>query len=243
VENRFRNIFLVVLILMYTPSVLSQTTEQTPVADAPEATDISGSGDTIDVTEISEDDEEESSLIEPQIERVEFDESLIDADDFQISLFFGMLSIEDFGTNSVAGFKLAYHVNEDFYVEAEYGESDAGETSFEVLNAGAPLLSDEERSLNYYQLNVGYNVFPGEAFVTDNTTINNAFYLVFGIGNSEFAGDDRFTFNYGFGYRLLFWDTFSFSADMRDYVFDLDVFGEEEEINNLAYTMSLSWYF
>ena len=221
-ENWFRSIFLTLLVFGLTLS---------PGAMAADETDA------------AENSDEQDSLVQPQIERSEFDESAIDVDDFEISIFSGMLSIEDFGTNSVTGFKLSYHVNESIFVQIEAGESDAGETSFEVLNGGAPLLADEERALEYYQFNVGYNVFPGEAFVSDETTLNNAFYLIAGIGDTEFAGDDRYTYNYGFGYRLIFWDSVAFNADLRNYVFDMDVFGEEEETNNIAYTFALSLFF
>ena len=221
-ENWFRSIFLTLLVLGLTLSSGARAAEETDAA---------------------ENSDEQSSLVQPQIERVEFDESMIDVDDFEISFFAGLLSIEDFGVNSVSGFKLAYHVSESIFVQVESGESDAGETSFEVLNGGAPLLADEERALEYYQFNVGYNLFPGEAFVSDETTLNNAFYLIAGIGDTKFAGDDRYTYNYGFGYRLIFLDSVAFNADLRDYVFDMDVFGEEEKTHNLAYTFALSLYF
>lgn len=192
---------------------------------------------------VDEIEDDESSLVQPQIERSEFDESLIDSEDFEISVFVGMLAIEDFGTNPVKGFKLAYHVNEDIFVQGVLGDSEAGRTSFEVLSGGAPLLTDEERTLEFYQVNLGYNLLPGEAFVSQDSTTNTVFYLIAGLGNTDFAGDERFTYNYGFGYRVLFWDAFSISADMRDHVFDLDIFGEEKVTHNLEYSLALSWYF
>ena len=220
-ESRFRSIFLSIL-----SSILMVLTTLPTVLHA--------------VDEIEDD---ESSLVQPQIERSEFDESLIDSEDFEVSVFVGMLAIEDFGTNSVKGFKLAYHVNEDIFIQGVLGDSKAGRTSFEVLSGGAPLLTDEERKLEFYQVNVGYNLLPGEAFVSQDSTTNTVFYLIAGLGNTDFAGDERFTYNYGFGYRVLFWDAFSIAADMRDHVFDLDIFGEEKQTHNLEYSLALSWYF
>jgi outer membrane beta-barrel protein len=190
-----------------------------------------------------ENDENQGSLIQPQIERTEFDESLIDTEDFELSAFAGILSIEDFGTNPVLGFELAYHVNEDVYVQFEYGFSEAGKTSFEVLSGGAPLLSDEERELQYYLFNIGLNLLPGEAFITDSSTYNTAFYLIGGVGNTDFAGDDRFTINFGTGYQILFADAFSINIDVRDLIFNIDVLGEDKVTHNLQYTVALGWFF
>lgn len=189
------------------------------------------------------DQEDQGSLIQPQIERSEFDESLIDTEDFELSGYLGILSIEDFGTNPVVGFKLAYHVNQDIFLEFDYGSSEGGLTSFEVLSGGAPLLSDEERQFEYYLLNIGFNLLPGEAFVSDSSTFNTTFYVIAGVGNTDFAGDDRFTLNFGTGYKILFADAFSLNIDFNDLVFNIDVLGEDKVTHNLRYTVALSWYF
>lgn len=216
-ENRLLSIFLI-LFLTFTMPVYAQSEEES-------------------------DEEQVESLIQPQIERETFDESLIDSEDFEISFFSGMLSIEDFGVNSVTGFKLTYHISEDYFAQAVLGESTASETSFEVLSGGAPLLSDDERNLEFYQINIGYNLFPGEAFLSNSTTLNNAFYIIAGLGNTDFAGDQRHTVNYGFGYRILFFDAFSFNVDLRDHLFDMDVFGEKVGTHNIEYSLALGWYF
>jgi outer membrane beta-barrel protein len=190
-----------------------------------------------------ESEENENSLIQPQIERTEFNESIIDSEDFELSAYIGLLAIEDFGTNSVLGLKLTYHVNEDIFARFDYGFSDAGKTSFEVLSGGAPLLSDEERSLEYYLVNIGFKLLPGEAFVTDSSTFNTIFYVVAGLGSTDFAGDSRFTINFGTGYQILFADAFSLSIDASDLIFNLDVLGEDKVTHNLQYSIALSWFF
>ena len=188
-------------------------------------------------------EENQNSLIEPQIERSEFNESIIDSEDFELTAYVGILSVEDFGANSVLGIKLAYHINEDVLVQFDYGLSEAGKTSFEVLSGGAPLLSDEERKLKYYLVNLGFNLLPGEAFVTDASTFNTSFYVMAGIGSTQFAGDDRFTLNLGTGYRVLFADAFSFNIDFSDLIFNMDVLGENKVTHNLQYSIALSWFF
>jgi outer membrane beta-barrel protein len=189
------------------------------------------------------DEDEQTNLIEPQIERIDFDESMIDSDDFEIAAYVGYLAVEDFDTDVVVGFKLGYNVSEEFFVQLSYGESDTGETSFEKLSGGAPLLSDDERELKYYLMSVGYNLFPGEAFLTDSTTFNTVLYLSAGVGNTEFAGDDRFTTALAVGHRTLFADGFSFDIEMRDLIFEQDLFGEEETTHNIEMTFALNVFF
>ena len=191
----------------------------------------------------SDEEEDETSLIEPQIERTEFDEALIDSFDFEFSVYAGYLALEDFDTDLVYGFKIGYHVSEDFFVQGSVGFGEAGETSFERLSGGAPLLSDDERDVEYYIVALGFNLFPGEAFVTDSTTFNTVFYLSAGAGSTTFAGDDRFTIAYAFGYRTLLADGLSLDIEMRNLIWDLDIFGSEESTNNLEFTLALNLFF
>lgn len=194
-------------------------------------------------TAAQSDEEEQSSLIEPQIERVDFDESLIDSADFEISLYGGLLAVENFDTNYVTGIKLGYHITEDFFVQGSYGSSKVGDTSFEKLTGGAPLLSDSEREIEYYLISIGFNLFPGEAFFTDSTTFNTVFYISGGIGSTDFAGDKRHTMAFAVGHRTIFTDNFSLDIEMRDLIFDINIFGEEETTNNLEFTVGINLFF
>ena len=187
--------------------------------------------------------DEDSALIQPEVERIAFDEAQIDSNDFEIMLAAGFLSIEDFGVNPVLAAKLNYYVNESVFVQLTLAQSKGGETSYEVLTGGAPLLTDDERKLSYYTIDVGFNILPGEAFLDENAAYNTAFYLSAGIGNTEFAGSDRFTINYGAGYRLLLNDELSLTIDFRDLVFDVDVFGENKVTNNLQLLLGIGWFF
>jgi outer membrane beta-barrel protein len=189
------------------------------------------------------DEDGQTNLIEPQIERVEFDESLIDSADFEIALYGGLLAVEDFDTNFVAGIKLGYHISEDFFVQGSYASSEVGKTSFERLSGGAPLLSDSEREIEYYLISLGFNLFPGEAFFTDSTTFNTVFYISGGIGSTEFGGDGRHTLAYAVGHRTVFTDNFSLDIEMRDLVFEIDIFGKEETTHNLEFTLAVNLFF
>lgn len=190
-----------------------------------------------------EDEQELESVIQPEIIRSTFTESNIKTADFEVIANLGVLSIEDFGSNLVYGIKLNYHISDDFFVGAEWSQADGGDTSFELLSGGAPLLSDDERQMTTYLLTLGYNVLPGEAFVTDKVTYNTAFYVIGGLGKTDFAGDDHFTVSIGAGYRVLAADFLSIYVDFRDNIFNLDIFGKEKLTNNLQLTMGVGFYF
>lgn len=201
-------------------------------------------GAILPVTEVAaqSDEDTQSGLIEPQIERVEFDEAQIDSYDIELAIYGGLLAIENFDTNPVIGLKIGYHISEDFFVQASFGRSEVGETSFEKLSGGAPLLSSSERQVEYYLVSLGFNLFPGEAFFTDSTTFNTVFYISGGVGNTRFAGDDRYTMAFAAGHRTIFADGFSLDIEMRDLIFEMDIFGTQDITNNLEFTVSLNLF-
>ncbi len=182
-------------------------------------------------------------VIDPEVERREIKEPAIDREDFEIGAFAGIMSVEDFGADVVYGVRLAYHITAGFFVEGTVGRTDTGLTSFEELSGDARLLTDSEREYTYYNLNLGYNVLPGEVFIGEGRAYNSHFYLTGGLGSTDFAGDDRFTVNFGFGYRLLLSDSVAMHMDFRDHLFDIDILGEEKTAHNLEAHFGFTVFF
>lgn len=193
--------------------------------------------------ELTGEPESDRPIIEPQVERRVIKRTRIDTEDFELGAFVGILSIEDFESNAVYGARLAYHLTEDFFLEATVGQSRAGRTSYENLSGSADLLTDSERDYTYYALSLGWNALPGEVFIGKNRAYNSAFYLVAGIGSTRFAGDDRFTVSGGFGYRILPSDWLAVHFDVRDHIYDIDLLGEKKIVNNLEAHLGLSIFF
>lgn len=182
-------------------------------------------------------------IITPDMERRVIEEDILDRENFELGLYTGVLSVEDFGSNSVTGIRFAYHVSEDFFLEAAYAQSTLQETSFERLSGSTPLLTDEQRDLTYYNLSIGYNIFPGEVFIGKNWAFNTALYLIAGAGNTSFADEEHFTYNIGGGLRLFLTDWIALHADVRDHIFSHDLLGEDTTTQNLEAHLGLTLFF
>lgn len=186
---------------------------------------------------------QQDPVIQPEVKRREITESDIGSDNFELSGFIGMLSIEDFGVGAVYGLRLDYHITEDFFFEGAIGFSTASTTSYERLSGGVTLLTDDQRNYTYYNVAIGYNLLPGEAFLGRNTAFNNALYLIAGAGTTEFAGDNRFTITVGGGYRINIKDWIGVHLDFRDHIFSIDVTGEDKAAHNFETTLGITYVF
>jgi len=180
-------------------------------------------------------------VISPEVERRQITTPKIDTEDFEITAYYGMISVEDFGSNSIYGARVAYHISEGLFIEGTYAMAgDVDLSSVELLPTD--LLGDD-RDYSYYDLAIGWNLLPGEVFLGKNHAFNSALYVVGGAGNTTFGGEDLFTLTFGAGYRVLATDSIALHFDVRDHLFDNDVTGEDKTTHNIEFNLGLSWFF
>jgi outer membrane beta-barrel protein len=186
---------------------------------------------------------ETPQVVEPRVQRREVVRPDIDTENFEAGLFVGSIGIEDFGSSVVYGARLAYHFTEDVFAEATIGTAKAGKTSYEDLSGAVELLTDSERNFTYYDVSVGWNALPGEAFFGGRHAMPSALYLTLGAGSTHFAGDDHFTVAVGAGYRLLPTDWLAVHLDARDLAFDSDLLGNSKLTHNLQFSLGFTAFF
>lgn len=181
------------------------------------------------------------AVIEPDLDRREINEDKIDTENVEIGFYSGVMSVEDFGSNNVFGYRAAYHISEDWFLEGLYGVTEVGESTAESLFA-IDIIGDD-RNLEYYNLSLGVNLFPGEIFMGSNYAFNSNVFLILGAGNTRFADDEFFTYNFGGGFRLFITDWLAFRLDFRNHIFTHNVLGEEKSVQNLETHLGLSLFF
>ena len=185
----------------------------------------------------------EPSIIEPQVNRRVVKTPKIKAKDYELGGYFGALSIQDFGTNPVYGARAAYHISEDIFVEGYFARSKGGTTSLEDVFPAITVVNDSGRHLTYYDLDVGYNVLPGEIFLGRGRAFNSALYVTVGMGDVKFATKDHFALNFGVGERLLVTDWLAMHLDVRDHVFETTLTGRAKNVHNVEATLGLTVFF
>ena len=183
------------------------------------------------------------TVIEPQVQRRKIKVPKIDAKNVELGAYFGEISIESYTAAPLVGVKFDYHVTEDFFFEASAGRAKAGKTSFETLGGTIQLLTDAERRFTYYNLSLGYNFLPGEVFLGRNRAMTSGFYLLGGVGSTKFEKDNKFTVNFGAGFRVLPTDWLSIRIEAQDLLFKSDFLGTDRLRNNLAAHIGATVYF
>lgn len=188
-----------------------------------------------------EDDTNEGVVTPEDIERDEFVVPWIDTENAEISIFGGGMNFDNFSTEGSYGASLAYHINEDMFLELTYLESEVSD--FELRSLGAPQFPSVVEPVYYTSLSMGMNMLPGEIFILDRWVLSSTFYLIGGVGNTDFSEDDKFTFNVGFGYRVYLTDWLSLRLEARNHMFENTIQGEESLRHNFEFRLGTSVFF
>ncbi len=184
----------------------------------------------------------DEQVIQPEIDRRPVKILHIPSNDFELGLFAGTYSTQNLGSDVVGGIRAGYHITEDFFAEAVYGNTRVTDESFRQILPGGIFPNREER-LSYYDLSFGFNVLPGEVFLWKTAARPTALYLIAGLGTTKVFDQRHFTANAGFGVRVWLANWAALQVDMRDHVFSLDILGQHKSQQNLEFTGGATFFF
>jgi outer membrane beta-barrel protein len=181
-------------------------------------------------------------VIVPQVDRRDVRVPKIPANDIELGLFVGSYATENFGTSTVSGVRLGYHITEDFFVEGAYGRTKVSDENYrQVFPSG--IFPTPEQRLTYYNLSAGVNLLPGEVFFMRNWAKVSTLYFIGGVGSTKFFDQKKQTFNIGFGSRVFFADWMALQVDVRNHIFSIDILGERRNTQNIELTVGATFFF
>jgi outer membrane beta-barrel protein len=181
-------------------------------------------------------------VVTPELDRRDVQVVHIPSNDFEAGVFTGAYNTENFGASLVGGVRLGYHITEDVFVEAVYGQTKVSDATFRDILPGGIFPAPKE-ILRYYDLSAGYNVFPGEIFLGRKHAKVSALYVVAGLGTTKFNNTSHQTVNFGLGMRVFLTNWVAVQADVRDHMYSVDLLGTKRDTTNLETTLGATFFF
>src|SRR5215813_12156889 len=90
-------------------------------------------------------------VIQPQVDRREVKLPKYPSKDFEIGAYLGTYAMQNFGSSLVSGVRLGYHISEDIFVQAVYGQTKVSDEAFRQILPGG-IFAHPEETLKYYNL-------------------------------------------------------------------------------------------
>ncbi len=167
---------------------------------------------------------------------------------FELSIFAGIINVEDFGSELAPGVSATFRATEDFFIQYNYLQAKMSLSSYEKRNVKSGIVNQyfqgDERTFKHYDLLVGYNLFQGEfSPSTANTNLSNL-HIVAGVGDIEFGGESNFSYTWGFGYQVSLTRRFALHFDYRHYIYKSNlVFDQERSVSATQISTGASFLF
>jgi outer membrane beta-barrel protein len=181
-------------------------------------------------------------VIVPQVERREVHKPKYPSNDFEIGLFAGSYTAQNFGTHFDWGARIGYDITEDFFVEASYRRTKVSDAEFRNILPGGIFTAEQEK-LQSYDLSLGWNFLPGEVFIGKNWAKASTMYAIGGLGSTKFDSQRMQTWNFGLGAKLFLADWVALRADVRDHIYTLDLLGKRGSTQNPELTVGFAFFF
>lgn len=181
-------------------------------------------------------------VIRPAEQTSDIRRAAIDGKRFELGVYAGLLSVEDFNTNAVTGLSLNYHISTRFLAQLNYGLSSVERATFEEISGG-DFLADDDRDFEYQSLLAGYRLMNGRSFLGARRKFNSHLYLLAGPARVSFAGEDNTGAVVGINYKTVLTDWLTLDLDFRDIIVEREFLGTDKRTHNIEMTLGLKVLF
>lgn len=163
----------------------------------------------------------------------------LDNEYFELGFSTGVVAIQDFNSEYTMGAGATFRASESFFLQFNYFSAASSLSAFE--KSQGRYFDGADRNFSHYDLLVGYSIFHGELFLREGESTLSNLYLVGGVGNNSFGGEDNFSTTIGLGYKLGLSRKYNLSFDFRDYIYQSSLIVEDKTVHNTHLSIGISY--
>lgn len=162
----------------------------------------------------------------------------IDDEHFEVGVFFGLLSAEDFNTNPSLGLAARYYWDAGLFFELSHGNSTTKPAHPEESRVFNP-----DRDFRYTSLAAGYRLFEGRSFVGKRNKFNSGLYIVGGAERVDFAEENNTGLLLGLSYKTVLTDWLTFNVDFKNHIVKRNFQDDDKLTQNSELTFGINTIF
>ncbi|MEM9101469.1 MAG: outer membrane beta-barrel domain-containing protein [Pseudomonadota bacterium] len=203
--------------------------------------------------EKNNDQKKDNPFYEPEVLRREFIEPQFDTEDWEIGVFVGSYTFENYDAKFLSGFRISHHLTSRVFIELNAAASKLDESQRTQLGFESNLINE---NIEMYNLSLGFNAVNGQAFISENWAFNSQLYVVLGLGTTAFDIQTRIsateveiskefndTYRFGLGYRVYLRDWITTYFEFSNYVVDTEQLTFDGNANNMGFALGFSFFY
>lgn len=160
----------------------------------------------------------------------------------EVHLFGGVYASDVMGAAPLAGISYAFHVTEEFALEAAFGYtwfSSAVSGPVEQYTGYQVLQSHDAR---VYSGNLAWHPIHGKFMLFRSFIPHFDIYFTAGLGVTDSRTAKGLTYNFGAGLKIYSTSWLSLRLDLRDHIYVQEVLSSEVITNNLTITLGVGFW-
>lgn len=182
------------------------------------------------------------TAIEPKKKVTKVNSAKIDTERFEVGVYGGFLSIEDFDSNALVGIDGSYHINAHFLVNIAYAKSDGARASFEEQEGG-DFIQDRDEGFTYLSVGGSYNLFKGRSFIGAKRKYDSYLSIDGALENVTFAGESNIGFALGATYKTVLTDWLTSNLRFKNHIVQREFLGTSQLTQNLELSLGFNVLF
>ena len=184
------------------------------------------------------------TTITPEKKAPKVNSAKIDTERFELGVYAGFLSIENFDVNSLIGLQGTFHINSRLMANVYYGQSDSARARFErEVGDDSNFIADREDGFRYVAAGISYNVLNARSFSGSKRKYDSYISIDTAIESVDFAGESNIGLMIGTTYKTVVTDWFTVNINLKDHIVEREFLGESNLTQNLELSVGLNFLF
>lgn len=181
-------------------------------------------------------------MLAPEVDRRDFNIPDIDSENFELGIYGGVISIENFGANYLKGAYVSYFITEDFFISGNYATTSIEDDVYRRMNL--PLFGvSGTRAVKNTGVMLGWNALSGELFWLDKQSFTADLFVLAGMSTIDFDTEEHSAASGGLGVRIIPRDWFAIKFESRFSEYKTNILGYRKYHHNFEVTTGISIFF
>ena len=184
------------------------------------------------------------TTITPEKKAPKINSAKIDTERFELGVYTGFLSIENFDVNALIGLQGTFHINSRLMANVYYGQSDGARARFErEVGDDSDFIANREDGFRYIAAGISYNLLNARSFSGSKRKYDSYISIDTAVESVDFAGETNIGLMIGTTYKTVVTDWFTVNINLKDHIVEREFLGESSLTQNLELSLGLNFLF